>query len=481
MFNLLQEKYYKNENIIRRIVYIAILFYVLDIILWGAGVLNNISGISMRMLFFVIAFVGCVPGVCFEYKKYIKNPYCIVISLFFVMLLLSLLLGIHNDNNLMIMVSDFKGFLNFLIVFPMMYACNTEDKIVKLIKIANVFLVILAVLGLLLSFYMHFSDDLQTQLYSLLDVNRICGITMLTSNITRIFFHTASRLFFVAFMFLMVFCVIEKTHKFIRVLCLAVLMTASFISYTRSIYLAIFACFCVFLIVVHTLFNKYKKLFMRSVLYMACVTIIIVGGFSVLQHENMVSVAVTRCLLTFIDVSPDGSQQLADNKDNLEVDIDDLHGNELEDNKSEQNDKHDGNNAIDKLNNMSAELNNLSIRDIRKTNAIRNFTDSPFYGKGLGVENDLNGETIEYFYWDFLSKMGFIGLGLFIAPFCIAIYNFVKRSRKIVDRKSILLFAALLSVLFLLIISYFNPCMNTSVGLMVYALLVSIDSVEEKH
>ena len=105
----------------------------------------------------------------------------------------------------------------------------------------------------------------------------------------------------------------------------------------------------------------------------------------------------------------------------------------------------------------------------------------------MGVVNDINGEHIEYFYLDLLSKIGVVGTLIFFMPFIFCVYDLIKYRKQMKEINKILLFSANISILFLFVISYFNPCMNTNVGLVVYSLGMSIavrakeNIVIEKH
>ena len=167
------------------------------------------------------------------------------------------------------------------------------------------------------------------------------------------------------------------------------------------------------------------------------VLILILG---LLQRENPLKVAVGRCLLA-------GTS--------LEL----LEKNNFED--------------LDMLDNMEDEIDNLSIRDARKKMAINNIKRSPIFGNGLGVVNDQNGDPIEYFYLDMMSKVGIVGLALFLAPFILATIDIIKNRTKYQIQQRFYSYSCVVGVLLLIVISYFNPCMNTSVGLAIYGMLIS--------
>ena len=126
------------------------------------------------------------------------------------------------------------------------------------------------------------------------------------------------------------------------------------------------------------------------------------------------------------------------------------------------------------IGNLKAEVDSIEIREEREATALENFKKSPIWGHGLGVVNDSDNETIEYFYLDLLTKMGIIGLVLFLLPVIWAFYTIIKEKNNYSEDQRLLSLACGFGLLFLMIISYFNPCMNTSWGLMVYGLVITM-------
>lgn len=459
----------KCESSLKRVIYIAIVLYILDIIFLGGGNLTKIGGISTRILFFAVAILACIPGMLKDFKKYITNKYCLSVGIFMVLVALSLVMGIINGNSRIIMITDVKGFLNILIVFPMIYVLDTKEKLISVLKIMITALLSVAIVALALSFYMRMPVNAQATLYRFFNSNVLCGIASLHGNATRVFFHTAGRLFFAGFMFLLTFAVTKADKKFIKEAGLAVFICACFISYTRSIYLAIFVCFVAFIIFVNILFKEKVKSYFISILRMSVMTLIFVLILGFAQGENLISVAINRCLLATIEIE----EPLQTAEQNIQETETEAYkkGTDSTTKKDKENKEQDVQNQFD---NIDAEKSNLEIRELRKELAIENIKRHPIFGNGLGKVNDINGEHIEYFYLDLLSKMGIVGALAFFMPFILCVYDLIRYRECMLDEDAMLLFSAILSVLFLFVISYFNPCMNTNVGLVIYCLMACI-------
>ena len=467
----------KKEDVLKKIVFFTIILYFLDIILLGGGTLTRIGGVSTRMILFIITILASIPGILREYKKYLTNKYCISVVIFMLLVTVAFILGISNGNSRTIMMTDIKGFLNILIVFPIMYALDTKENIIALIKTMTVALIGIAFLTLILSFYMKMPLDMQSIVYEFFNKNVLCGITCLNQNVTRVFFHTAGRLFFIGFMFLLTYTVINPDKRFIKETGLALLICACFVSYTRSIYLGIFVCFVCFSIFVVFLFRNKVKQYFISIFHMSIMACVIVLLLGILQNDNLISVAVNRCLIA---TTESNTLQEKEEENISGLDIQEEESILSSDNNMMKNSGKDYS-SEGKLDDIDAEKTNLEIRMLRKEMAVANIKRSPIIGNGLGVVNDINGEHIEYFYLDLLSKMGIVGILVFFTPFIMTILDLVKYRKKYSDETALLLFSSIIGVLFLLIISHFNPCMNTNVGLSVYCLSMCIASTLKKE
>lgn len=441
----------KSSKTIKRamemITYISLVLYMFDVVLLGTGELTKNFGIPSRMIFFGISVLAAVVLILLDLKKYLNNKYLISVLVFMVVIFIAAIRGFVGKQNTTILLSDFKGFLNFLIVFPMMAVMYKKNRVISFLKMLCLSLGAVSVLGIILAFYLQMPLEIRHWAYDFFDGYNICMITELTGRVTRIFFNSGSRLFFAGFALSIVFSLIENKRKIIWIFIASLDIFGVFISYTRSGYLAFAIGIFAFVVLILLFYRDFFKPLAIRACFVAGIVVVLIGTVSVAEKANLVDVAINRCLFA--------GAEIEDNDTNVDKPSDN---------------KNDKNNKNDKLTNEKAEIQNLAIREQRKTLAIENIKKHPFLGGGLGVSNDINDGFIEYFYLDILSKIGFIGFIIFIIPFLFSAFDTIILRDVFCKEQRLLALAAQLGCLFVFVISYFNPCLNSSVGLFMYSL-----------
>lgn len=441
----------KSSKTIKRamemIKYISLVLYMFDVVLLGTGELTKNFGIPSRMIFFGISVLAAVVLILLDLKKYLNNKYLISVLVFMVVIFIAAIRGFVGKQNTTILLSDFKGFLNFLIVFPMMAVMYKKNRVISFLKMLCLSLGVVSVLGIILAFYLQMPLEIRHWAYDFFDGYNICMITELTGRVTRIFFNSGSRLFFAGFALSIVFSLIENKRKIIWIFIASLDIFGVFISYTRSGYLAFAIGIFAFVVLILLFYRDFFKPLAIRACFVAGIVVVLIGTVSVAEKANLVDVAINRCLFA--------GAEIEDNDTNVDKPSDN---------------KNDKNNKNDKLTNEKAEIQNLAIREQRKTLAIENIKKHPFLGGGLGVSNDINDGFIEYFYLDILSKIGFIGFIIFIIPFLFSAFDTIILRDVFCKEQRLLALAAQLGCLFVFVISYFNPCLNSSVGLFMYSL-----------
>lgn len=441
----------KSSKTIKRamemITYISLFLYMFDVVLLGTGELTKNFGIPSRMIFFGISVLAAVVLILLDLKKYLNNKYLISVLVFMVVIFIAAIRGFVGKQNTTILLSDFKGFLNFLIVFPMMAVMYKKNRVISFLKMLCLSLGVVSVLGIILAFYLQMPLEIRHWAYDFFDGYNICMITELTGRVTRIFFNSGSRLFFAGFALSIVFSLIENKRKIIWIFIASLDIFGVFISYTRSGYLAFAIGIFAFVVLILLFYRDFFKPLAIRACFVAGIVVVLIGTVSVAEKANLVDVAINRCLFA--------GAEIEDNDTNVDKPSDN---------------KNDKNNKNDKLTNEKAEIQNLAIREQRKTLAIENIKKHPFLGGGLGVSNDINDGFIEYFYLDILSKIGFIGFIIFIIPFLFSVFDTIILRDVFCKEQRLLALAAQLGCLFVFVISYFNPCLNSSVGLFMYSL-----------
>ena len=82
---------------------------------------------------------------------------------------------------------------------------------------------------------------------------------------------------------------------------------------------------------------------------------------------------------------------------------------------------------------------------------------------------------MEYIYHDIINKMGVFGLALYVAPFLLQLWNALfgkKRETEARKHGAYIRLAAVAVITYFWFITYFNPCMNTTVGIFCYLLTI---------
>ena len=429
--------------VMEMITYISLVLYMFDVVLLGTGELTKSFGIQSRMIFFGISVLAAVVLILLDLKKYLNNKYLISVLVFMVVIFIAAIRGFVGKQNTTILLSDFKGFLNFLIVFPMMAVLYKKNRVISFLKMLSLSLGVVSVLGIILAFYLQMPLEMRRGAYDFFDGYNICMITELTGKVTRIFFNSGSRLFFAGFALSIVFSLIENKRKIIWIFIASLDIFGVFISYTRSGYLAFVIGIFAFVVLILLFYRDFFKTLAIRACFVGGIVVVLIGMVSVAEKVNLVDVAINRCLFA---------------------------GAEIEDTNTNVEKPSDNKNDKSELTNKKAEIQNLAIREQRKTLALENIKKHPLFGGGLGVSNDINDGFIEYFYLDILSKIGFIGFIIFIIPFLFSVFDTIILRDVFCKEQRLLALAAQLGCLFVFVISYFNPCLNSSVGLFMYSL-----------
>lgn len=435
--------------VMEMITYISLVLYMFDVVLLGTGELTKSFGIQSRMIFFGISVLAAVVLILLDLKKYLNNKYLISVLVFMVVIFIAAIRGFVGKQNTTILLSDFKGFLNFLIVFPMMAVLYKKNRVISFLKMLSLSLGVVSVLGIILAFYLQMPLEMRRGAYDFFDGYNICMITELTGKVTRIFFNSGSRLFLAGFALSIVFSLIENKRKIIWIFIASLDIFGVFISYTRSGYLAFVIGIFAFVVLILLFYRDFFKTLAIRACFVGGIVVVLIGMVSVAEKVNLVDVAINRCLFA--------GAEIEDTNTNVE---------KPSDNKNDKNNKNDKS----ELTNKKAEIQNLAIREQRKTLALENIKKHPLFGGGLGVSNDINDGFIEYFYLDILSKIGFIGFIIFIIPFLFSVFDTIILRDVFCKEQRLLALAAQLGCLFVFVISYFNPCLNSSVGLFMYSL-----------
>lgn len=465
----------------------ALLLYFADIILLGTGALTRIGPLSTRILFFGLAGLLSVPLLIKNLKKLIKTPVVYMTAGFFVWMMVGMVVGIVKGNRTEIIKSDFMGYMNLLLLPTMMVVLNSKDRIRTLFRTIAYCCAAVSVGAIVLSFTNLL--PFRVAIYSWLNKQGLCALSGMTHIAVRVFFHTGTRYLFVAFLIALYFLMTEnKGRKNSLFWCgmMALYIVGIFLSYTRAIYAA---CFVVAVVAFVFAAICRKDLFKRMLkgfgfaAVCAVLFIVLLGG--VQKGQNLIRVSFYRILLS-VDLPSSMTQDEGGFIDEGDLEVEQISG--------------------------DIQLGN-EIRQAKKLLLGESMAKSPIFGNGLGaaiefhtgimpyidfgdeeqasgnasgdasgnaalmeeraiaLEKSLSDGYVEYFYHDIINKLGIIGLALYLAPY---IWMAVTTLRAGKSRHFMLSVCVFGSISYFFVIAYFNPCMNTTVGISCYLLAMTV-------
>lgn len=114
-----------------------------------------------------------------------------------------------------------------------------------------------------------------------------------------------------------------------------------------------------------------------------------------------------------------------------------------------------------------------ALRDNTQNELIGMIKQHPFCGNGLGASIPLRpAGLVEYIYHDILNKIGLIGLLLYLFPVIYMISQLIK-TFKLKEKGWIIKLTWLSGLWAFLVATYFNPYMNSSLGICFYGLCIA--------
>lgn len=445
----------RNAGLIRicsSVSFIMLALYFADIILLGTGNLTKIGPLSTRILFFGLAILFSLPLLWQNLKYLIRQKFVLLVVLFLCCVGVGMLRGIWNGNASNILKSDVSGYLNFCLLPTMLCVLNTKKrkKMLMAVIVGTCALMAVAAVALTYARFLPFFG----KLYGFMIDSGICALTLMSANATRVVFHTASRVFFVAFCIVLVWLYHAESKKKIAwgIGLLTLFIMAIYLSYTRAFYAGWAIATVVFFLVL--LLRRDKKL-LRMIGYV-CVALLcvalLVGLLGATQHANLYKTALFRLGITF-----EASDGIEDEGASSGGDV--------------------GANAPTQNITYEAELEGNNVRKIKIDLLTQSIRKNPIFGHGLGAAIDYDDGYVEYVYYDIVNKMGAVGLICFLLPFGLMSYCVFYR-KKCLDGKplGIAEVAAYAVMVYFLFITYFNPCMNTTLGIAHYLLCLTLFS-----
>ena len=364
---------------------ILMLLFLADCCITGGGRLVDFGFLSLRMLFFALAFIVSLPLVIQERKRLVSNRFVQLTVLFGAVVAVWAVYGFVRHNPTSFIVSDITRYLSFMLLPGMLCCFSTRKDFEKLINVIFWSSVALALAGAVLQFVMpHVDNEGFRTVYYFLNRRSIGGITKMPSGSYRLFFRSG------IFTQIAILLGIKKfwdagtaKKKLLIAACEGLLVFAWIISYTRGLWLGLAVSVVVVLIWQPQVFGKCLKVALCALLAVA-----VIIGLSAI-NEGKPGVLIE--LYGRINATSQGSVEQDDN--------------------SEYDDKYSY---------------SEDIREKSKKMDIEYIKQSPVIGRGLGayLEGLRDTPVTEYTYLDVLMKFGIAGTLFFI----MAYFAFVPRA-----------------------------------------------------
>ena len=414
----------------------------------GSGQVISFGGLGLRMLLLGVLMVLSLPLVIAQWRQLVRNPLAQLTAVFLVWLAVSTVVGILNRNSMSNLIGDLKGFCYFAFLIPALCVLNSSKRIKTLMKVLMYSSGLLALLHLgTLAAYL--IDPFKTEWFLLeLLQSHLGWLDKISYTMTRLFYRSVVYLI-CGCGFSLYFYVFEDRklrYPILAGLCLFGIL----LSYTRSIYLglAVAALLCAGYILIRGNATQRKRLLV-FVAVMLLVFLLVTAGFSLSQQEDYLGFAFSRVFS--ISYTPAESNLWTLSAHPL------LGSASLEDY-------------------LQSSKDSDILREQTIAEMLAKIQESPIFGSGLGVKWTVrteNGGLSEYFYLDLLAKTGIIGLFLYLSPILYTLYLWIRKGS---DPAKWIWMAVLFGFL---TVSYFNPYMNSALGILFYCCCIAVFCVKK--
>ncbi len=422
-----------------------------DCAIFGSGRILSVGPLGFRTILLCLTLLLSVPLILSQFRILLQRRLLWLLGVFFVWLMLQTIVGIRNQNNTSLLLSDLKGFFHFFAVLPCLCVFKTKDRVHRLMRVVMYASAALAAVAFLLLFIYNWAPTAFNRIGILDKDHDITMFAAVSSKIPRLFFKSTPYLLCGC-----VFAVYFYTatpggkHRWQYPLIIGFSLFALLLSYTRSIYLGAGISAIFLTVMLYCGFDNAHRMCLKKILAASVlICIVLITLCSTILSANYFGYALDRVGITFFQPDDSSSGSADPSEPSLPP----------EDN---PNDYQQQTIAADKL--RAETLSEL----------LTHIKSAPVLGHGLGkslaVRNHL---PHEYIYLDFWMKTGIIGLLLYFAPFLTMLLNTIKRCNN-GGSKTQLLPYWLSALLGFIIFSFFNPYMNAALGILLYCCSISL-------
>ncbi len=430
---------------------------IIDCAFSGSGHWFRFGNLSLRMITGLLSVIFALP-IFLRNLRNLKNSVGIIAVFCFLLLLVyALFNGIARKNPISLIVLDLRGFFWLGLLIVSFSVINTLER-VKIVLACLLFgglfqVLIINYINLLLIF----DKASFSNIFALNEKIELGLINPVGHGIFRIFFR--SNLYMGISFFLILYRFITNRNSINDSLLFFVpfIVIAILISFTRSTHFSIGMSLILFSVLVgRERSSKVLNNLGFLLIFTLLVSLIYIITIQSISNKNILGFAMQRTMpplfkqtpLDFLVIDATVFLPKKDNDEPLKQSEDDHSGYLLATVKSDK------------------------FRITTKSELCNLIKLHPIMGNGLGSAIPSRGEgTNEYFILDLIAKMGVLGLLIFIFPSFLMLYRILTNAYS--DQLLMITLFAGLSSFF--IASYFNPYMNSALGLTYYSVIMAIE------
>ena len=444
----------KHSGIPDAVSFFALCLLITDCAVSGAGKWLSLGPVSLRMVLGAVAGICALPIIIKSLKNWIKSPILISLAFFIIYLIICAALGAAHGNRTDIILSDIKGF-SWLVIVPIALSAVRDKKRLHIImKCIIIGAVLQALLMLLINIMYIYFDGLYSVSRNII-ADKLFGFTdHISAAMVRIFTRSSPYLA-VSIIFMAYFQMHIKKFNRLLPFASALCLNAILLTFTRSIYAASAFALIIAVIVFAVFFKSKWKRLVLHILASIALAVIVMFAQQLMSGSSYIKFALYRTFT--IDV--------------IATDTDARQKHTFDNNTSEESEQQQE--YIERTKESDNVVRKETLDELKES--IRN---NPFFGNGLGSTIECRQDGyVEYFYHDIINKMGFLGLVFYCFPLIYMVY-IVMRKIMIKDFKNLIIGTAwltALSVFFL--VTFFNPYMNSALGIACYSLAISCFAV----
>ena len=439
-----------------------------DVCIFGAGKLISVGPLSFRMILLALTSVVCLPVIFKNFKTLFKSKYTWVVGGFGLWLILSTVIGIRNGNNISLLVTDWKGFLYFLLFPSAICLVRNRQRAQTLTKVMMYSAGVMALVHILCILCYLWMPELLDRINPYAKSVHFFYVSYEISetNVRISFLSLVCQLIGCAFS---VYYQLQETKPWKRcvyVVITAVCLFAIWLSYTRSIYLAagVAALGTVIMLLIRADRTARRRIAAHLCSSLA-LFFVLIAAFRIGTGTNYFSYGLSRTFagVNLPSISAPSEPSVPDDIPEETTDAETEPDEEPDEAPDEEPDSF-----------HSSTVSSDQLRATTVDDLIDRIQTSPVWGHGLGTAIPSRPDGLnEYFFLDLGAKTGLVGLALYLAPIALMLWSVIQ---KLKERWQDSAFYGLWLVIILGFVaySYFTPCMNSSVGIMCYCCAMAV-------